>query len=227
MFSALRRRMHITPATAIATLALVFAITGGAYAAGKYLITSTKQISPKVLRSLKGAAGVKGATGPAGLAGPAGGPGGPAGPAGPKGATAPAGPEGNIKATLPKGSTETGTWTAQAAEKVSGTAVFTPISFTIPLAGGLGQSNVIFVEHGSTAHEAECPGSVADPKAIPGDLCVYARLLNQLALAQILTPVGANEPVEPGAATSGAMLLFNVTSEEAGSAFGTWAVTGG
>ncbi len=87
MFGAIRRRIQVSPATAIATLALVFAMSGGAYAASKYLITSTKQISPKVLKSLKGNAGkagpagsngtngAPGATGPAGPAGPAGGPG--------------------------------------------------------------------------------------------------------------------------------------------------------
>ena len=53
----------------IATLALVFAITGGAYAAKKYLITSTKQISPKVLKSLQGKAGTAGAPGAVGGAG--------------------------------------------------------------------------------------------------------------------------------------------------------------
>jgi hypothetical protein len=54
------------------TLALVFAMTGGAYAAKKYLITSTKQISPSVLKSLHGKAGPAGAQGPAGAVGPAG-----------------------------------------------------------------------------------------------------------------------------------------------------------
>jgi Collagen triple helix repeat (20 copies) len=83
MLSALRKRLHLSPATVIASLALVFAMTGGAYAASKYLITSTKQISPKVLKALKGK------TGPAGAAGLAGAPGanGPAGPAGPTGPT--------------------------------------------------------------------------------------------------------------------------------------------
>jgi hypothetical protein len=54
------------------TLALVFAMSGGAYAAGKYLITSTKQISPKVLKGLKGKPGAAGSQGAQGIAGPAG-----------------------------------------------------------------------------------------------------------------------------------------------------------
>ncbi len=77
MFLRIRRRL--TYANVTMTLALVFAMTGGAYAANKYLITSTKQINPKVISALKGK------TGPRGLAG-ATGPVGPVGPAGPSGA---------------------------------------------------------------------------------------------------------------------------------------------
>jgi hypothetical protein len=90
MLSAMRNRIRITPSTVIATLALVFAMSGGAYAAGHYLITSTKQISPKVLKSLKGAKGPAGANGAQGASGPAG-PGGPQGPAGPGGPQGPGG----------------------------------------------------------------------------------------------------------------------------------------
>jgi len=91
----LRIRRHINITSLVAVIALVLAMSGGAYAASKFLITSTKQISPKVLKSLKGG---KGATGPAGLAGPAG-PAGAAGPgsagaAGPTGGTGPQGPQG-------------------------------------------------------------------------------------------------------------------------------------
>jgi hypothetical protein len=71
-----------SPATAIALLALFFALGGTAIAAKHYLVTSTNQIKPSVLKQLHGKAGQ---TGPAGAAGPAGpqGPGGPQGPAGP------------------------------------------------------------------------------------------------------------------------------------------------
>ncbi|MGA8364494.1 MAG: hypothetical protein WB709_08220 [Solirubrobacteraceae bacterium] len=84
MFSALRQQLHVSPATLIASFALVFAMTGGAYAAKKYLITSTKQISPSVLKQLQGKAGAPGAQGAAGAQG-AQGPAGAQGAAGSKG----------------------------------------------------------------------------------------------------------------------------------------------
>ncbi len=65
-------RKRITYANVAATLALVFSMTGGAIAAQHYLINSTKQINPKVLKKLKGKNGATGKTGATGLAGAAG-----------------------------------------------------------------------------------------------------------------------------------------------------------
>lgn len=45
-------RRHLTYANVTATLALVLAMSGGAFAAKHYLVNSTKQIDPKVLNSL-------------------------------------------------------------------------------------------------------------------------------------------------------------------------------
>jgi len=50
-------------------MALVFAMGGSAVAARHYLVTSTNQIKPSVLKSLKGNAGPKGATGLQGVQG--------------------------------------------------------------------------------------------------------------------------------------------------------------
>jgi Collagen triple helix repeat (20 copies) len=105
----------MTYANVVATLALVFAMTGSAVAATHYLITSSKQISPKALKELKapgktGATGPAGSTGVQGLRGPAGANGangtnglqgepgakgdqGPKGEKGPEGAPGPEGPE--------------------------------------------------------------------------------------------------------------------------------------
>ena len=90
-----RIRARMTYANVAATLALVFAMAGGAAAASHYLITSTKQISPKVLRELK-KPGARGATGPAGAQGAAGANGlnGAAGTKGEQGPQGKQGPEG-------------------------------------------------------------------------------------------------------------------------------------
>lgn len=83
-------KLRFTYSNVVATLALVFAMSGGALAASKYLITSTKQISPKVVKALKGKKGAPGPVGPQGKEGPAGKEGS-AGKEGPAGKVGPAG----------------------------------------------------------------------------------------------------------------------------------------
>ncbi|HEY4997351.1 MAG TPA: hypothetical protein VII03_05095 [Solirubrobacteraceae bacterium] len=63
-------RRRLSYANVVSTLALVLAMSGGALAASHYLINSTKQINPKVLKKLRGA---RGATGPRGAPGTQGG----------------------------------------------------------------------------------------------------------------------------------------------------------
>jgi hypothetical protein len=242
VFSSVRKRLHLTPSTLIATVALVFAMTGGAYAANRYLITSTKQISPKVLKSLKGANGKPGATGPAGPAGSTGvngttgakGETGPAGPAGPTGPTGPAGvpgPQGEpgqtgFTTTLPAKKTETGTWSLTYG-KVQGSNIaygIAAISFTIPLAIPLNTSNIKFLQDSEYdnggGRVSGCPSAGEEieegktPQAEPGYLCVYTT---------------AGEPVPPYAATvnlGGVVLVSDGEEKEEGqSAYGVWAVT--
>jgi hypothetical protein len=66
--------MHrrLSYANVAATLALVFSMSGGALAAKRYLINSTKQLNPKVLKALKGNNGAIGAAGTQGKEGSAG-----------------------------------------------------------------------------------------------------------------------------------------------------------
>jgi hypothetical protein len=93
---------RFTYANVTASLALLFSMSGGAVAASHYLITSTNQIKPSVLKTLRGTpgetgkAGAVGARGAAGLAGSQGamGAAGPPGPQGARGAAGPAGPQG-------------------------------------------------------------------------------------------------------------------------------------
>lgn len=61
-----------SPAMIVALLALTLSMCGAALAAKHYLITSTKQISPKVLTKLKGDTGPRGRSGLQGPQGPQG-----------------------------------------------------------------------------------------------------------------------------------------------------------
>jgi collagen triple helix repeat protein len=65
-------RSKLTYANVAATLALVFSMSGGALAAQHYLINSTRQINPKVLKKLAGKPGHTGPTGVTGKEGPQG-----------------------------------------------------------------------------------------------------------------------------------------------------------
>jgi hypothetical protein len=252
MFSAIRKR--VTPAAVIATLALVMAMTGGAYAAGRYVITSTKQIKPSVLASLKGKAGAPGPAGPAGAAG-TGAPG-PQGPAGSPGATGPAGETGPAGApgkdgapgkagkegspwtaggTLPSGKTETGVWTE--AREVGGEPPLpVQISFPIPLAEpltwgegepGEPENEVHYINpsgkevttiNTEVASHPDCPGTVAKPEAMPGNLCVYARDAPNEGATVWDESIYDPATDKAGAATAGALLKGLGGS-------GTWAVT--
>jgi collagen triple helix repeat protein len=237
MFSAIRRRLTYT--NVAMTLALVFAMSGGAYAASKYVITSTKQISPKVLKSLVGKTGKTGAAGAQGPAG-ANGPAGPAGPAGSvgkegpvgkgekgeKGDTGAEGKEGKagttgFTKTLPRGATETGTWSIHGTTE--GEEPFIPLSFAIPLEKGLEATQVQVV--GKTGNGTTCPGTAEAPAAAEGNLCVYEGENFggnvELPSSRIFQPHGLEED---GAGAAGAILVGKTTGLPA-IALGSWAVT--
>jgi hypothetical protein len=104
MLSGIRR--HVTPATIMAFVALVFAVTGGAFAAtdssgGSSLFrrdtavatTAKSKAKPKVKAGPRGPAGQNGTNGAPGATGPAG-PTGPVGGTGPAGGAGPEGPAG-------------------------------------------------------------------------------------------------------------------------------------
>jgi hypothetical protein len=68
-----RAQRRLSYANVVSTLALVVALgTGSAVAAKHYLVSSTKQIKPSVLKTLHGAAGPAGNPGASGPTGPAG-----------------------------------------------------------------------------------------------------------------------------------------------------------
>ncbi|HWX44733.1 MAG TPA: hypothetical protein VNY52_05365 [Solirubrobacteraceae bacterium] len=239
----------------IASLALVFAMTGGAYAAGRVLITSTKQISPKVLKALKGNAGAPGANGAAGAAGPQGpggaqGAGGPTGPIGPQGAKGETGPKGEngtngttgFTETLPKGKTLKGDWAIEAnvpgVGPLEGSAS-SDISFGIPLTASPAVAYIPApTEEQKEKHEfptppAGCSGTFEDPGAEEGHLCVFGSFEHNhngepyicASGNLILCLSGGGGGLNEGADPTGAVI--SVLGQSAGVILfsGTWAVT--
>lgn len=241
-------RKHMTYTNVAMTIALVFAMTGGAYAAKKLIITNTKQISPKVLKELKGRPGPAGKDGAAGPVGPGGAPGkdGAAGKEGPAGKDGAAGKsvlastasgaecaEGGTKLEvegsgtpshvcngqkgvlhpgerLPSEASETGTWLLVR----TGSDVLSNISFPIPLAHPISESNVKVEPEGYAGTEAGCPGSAEDAQAERGFLCIYTTSNEENKVAPLSAPISNDD----GAYLEG-------FGAEGSYAFGTWAVT--
>jgi hypothetical protein len=247
IFSIIRKRMTFT--NVMLTLVLVFAMSGGAYAAKRYLITSTKQISPKVLSALKGK---QGATGPQGPAGPAGTPGGKEGAPGKEGTPGKEGKEGTpgkegkegapgkegspwtASGTLPSGKTLKGQWQLGGQASASEQIFRTSVSYGLPLAEG---PTTHYIRPGATL-PAGCIGEVAEPGAEPGNLCIFAKQENNSLQADgafflptvcdwSTTTCNFANPTGEGKGTLDGFGI-EALSETAGSemeAFGTWAVT--
>jgi hypothetical protein len=263
MFSTLRTRFGIPGV--ISVIALVFALFGGAYAAsnsagnGKATASAKAKKGPRGPKGATGPAGPAGAQGPAGAKGDAGangtaggvGPAGPTGPTGPTGKTGtgttgptgPTGPTGQTGFTekLPTGKTETGTWSYSTA----GTGAFlqsnAPISFSVPLAQpGAKGTAFVFTQEQTENEEfstSGCTGSVTEPTAPAGKLCIYTNYENAekgSGALQVVAPLGSGGELEFEAyGVSGALVLgpflVGVEKGEIVSAYaeanGTWAVT--
>jgi hypothetical protein len=182
---------------AVALLALFIALSGSAFAAGHYLITSTHQISPKVLNKLRGTRGPRGL---GGLQGPAG-PQGPQGPAGPQGNPGPATPQ----EVLASGKSESGTFGAGGGWDAGGEEGFgwvgTGITYPQPLAQPINEERIIEVRSPEDA-KAPCPGV---GQAEPGYLCLYTYLESDVQ------PVhGYSNTVEFSTPSPGAVLFWPV-----------------
>lgn len=168
MLRIVRRSFNVP--TAVAVVALVFAMTGGAFAAKDY-VTGPAHASKKGKR---GPRGLRGPRGPKGLIGPKGDTGakGERGPEGPKGETGSPWTAGGV---LPSGESLGGTWVAGIGPGIfpgptgAGAA---PISFGLPLTVPP-VVKVVKKEQEGIENATECPGSIFVPKAAKGVLCLY------------------------------------------------------
>jgi len=186
MLKAIRR--NLTPPTAIAVVALVFAMSGGAFAAKNYA-TGQATASKQGQRGPRGPKGKQGVPGPQGLQGLQG-PKGDVGPKGPKGDTGSPWTAGGF---LPSGATLGGTWVAGVGPDLGAGkgAAAASISFGLPLPT-LPQIVIVKKDQEGVEHATECPGSVAIPKAAKGKLCLYTAQEAGLELqSAIPSPYGA------------------------------------
>jgi Collagen triple helix repeat (20 copies) len=238
----------------VAIFALILALTGAAWAAVGLNAKQKKEVKA-IAKGLvgtgpagaqgaagpQGAPGVNGAAGPQGPTGPTGEKGanglkGSTGATGPTGSTGATGPEGSpwtAGGTLPSGQTETGTW-SMSEHAPSGGNALASISFPIPLSAAgesffFGKEETEEEEFGASG----CSGTVTEPTAPSGVLCIYTGYETNLEHVSIsrntFTP-----SLELGYGPSGAILdtgLEGEVSEELVKkmanveAFGSWAVT--
>lgn len=211
-------RIHQKLGTAgfvIAIIALIAALAGTAFAAVDRLSKQEKKEVKTIAKSFQGTgpAGPTGPTGPAGADGKEGATGktGATGPTGPTGVTGATGP---TSAKLPSEETETGLWSL---DEPGASSAFVTISYPLRYQGAT-LPEVHWVTGGPTA---QCPGSDTEPKAAPGQLCIYKHEL-----------VGSTEPTSGSVGSelspdgrSGQTLEFinSGTGELYG--WGSWALT--
>ncbi len=203
---------------AIAYVALFIALGGTSYAAIKLpansvgnrqlkanAVTTGKVKNGTLRRSDFKAGQLSGTLGPRGVAGP----------------TGPAGPVGSLGGNLPSGVTLRGRFEAGdggPGGNASGDIVSESISFGARLATAPTRT---IIPAPATSGNAQCPGTVTDPEAAPGQLCIYVgETVNLGGIETIL------EGGRTGSASRQGVGLF-VVAAAAGTfgARGSWAVT--
>lgn len=216
------RRIHEklgTPGFIIAIVALIAALTGTAFAAGGLTKQQEKQVA-KIAKKYAGKRGPKGSAGPVGATGPQG-PAGPKGDTGSKGETGlqgkpgDEGPPGPTETVLPAGKTLTGVWSYFGTGQES---AYPSISFPLRVEPAPTGAYLVENEGSPEALTNGCPGTVEEPEADPGHLCVYIGNFTGNAF-HFLAGQYRDDP------TSGVVMEFFMEPGEANSGRGTWAVT--
>lgn len=236
-------RNHFGVPGVVAVVALVFAMFGGAYAASNGGGHSASA-SAKKSKGKPGPRGPRGATGPTGAQGPAGSAGaqGLPGAAGAKGDPGIQGVQGEPgepgepwtpNGTLPSEATETGGWYMG---NIGGEGA-APISFPIPLspadASAIAEAGAQVMVNGDPSPPAGCTGgSLAEPKADPGNLCIYVGKSNKIEseldqhfLRVYTLGFERPPPTFTGISPSGAILAFGGFETSSAFMMGSFAVT--
>jgi hypothetical protein len=182
----------------VGVLALVLALVGGAWAASGGLSAQQKKEVKKIAHAFAGKPGAPGANGKDGA------PGAP-------GSQGPPGPPGPLLETLESGQAMSGFWNYFNPEANGETL---NLSYPFRLAAPIPTENIVLLapEEGETA---ECPGTVEEPKAAKGELCLY-----QKELAPEVEVTAITTTFYPASLTTGA--AFPV---EGPGGYGSWAVT--
>jgi hypothetical protein len=184
-------RRRTSYANVVSTLALVLAIGGGtAWAAHHYLIVSTSQIKPSVLKKLHGANGHNGHNGTNGSAGAT----------GATGVTGATGANLTSQTPLPSGQSESGFYAAAGGTSTTG-FIGTGITYSQPLTAAISDSNIIWNKAGTTS--IHCP---AYGKADRGFLCLYDSEENGIGVGIFYSNDGFSTP------SAGAILYWTLTA---------------
>ena len=136
--------------------------------------------------------------------------------------------------TLPSGETETGTWSISQAVRSVLEGVSVPISFSIPLAQPGGPESAFGFTQEKTENEefgtSGCTGTVAEPTAPEGTLCVYTGSEELVGAATPIRELRSADGQLKRYGVSGAILVGASLEGEAEAtakvlASGSWAVT--
>lgn len=122
------------------------------------------------------------------------------------------GKRGSPLTTLPSGETLRGTYDLRGTEKHLNQAV----TFQLPVA------SMTAAHFPASADPTDCPGTVADPQARPGNFCVYQYLGLNFTTESVFAP----EAAENGRAGKfGADIAIENSGIEEARSYGSWAVT--
>jgi hypothetical protein len=203
-----RLRGHLTYANVVSTLCLFLLLGGGAAVAVTTVLpknsVGAKQLKAGAVTPVKLSTASK-----ASLTGPQG----PPGAVGPKGAPGQPG-ESGLPSVLPSGRTEKGSYGFASTRFEGAGAVFSPgfqVSYPIPLSFS---PAINFIGEGGAA-TANCPGSVDDPTATAGNLCIYAGRED----------VGVSIENVPASGKFGFLMFSEAVEGQNYEEFGSWAVT--